>query len=70
MAERLRQSFARSLAAKAFARTGAYDAAIGSWFAEALGEPTPSRRVLAGTLADALRYGENPHQSGAFYRTS
>jgi phosphoribosylaminoimidazolecarboxamide formyltransferase / IMP cyclohydrolase len=58
------------LAAKAFARTGAYDAAIGSWFAETMGNLTPQRRVIAGTLADALRYGENPHQWGAFYRTS
>jgi len=62
--------FRKGLAAKAFARTGAYDAAIASWFAEALSDPTPARRVLAGTLADALRYGENPHQSGAFYRTT
>ena len=34
------------------------------------GQPHPSRRVIAGTLVDALRYGENPHQWGAFYRTS
>ena len=61
--------FRKALAAKAFARTGAYDAAIGSWFAETIGNLTPQRRVIAGTLADALRYGENPHQWGAFYRT-
>ena len=60
----------KELAAKAFARTGAYDAAIGSWFAETIGNLTPPRRVIAGTLADALRYGENPHQWGAFYRTA
>jgi phosphoribosylaminoimidazolecarboxamide formyltransferase/IMP cyclohydrolase len=58
------------LAAKAFARTGAYDSAIASWFAETMGELTPPRRVIAGTLAYTLRYGENPHQWGAFYRTS
>ena len=62
--------FRKELAAKAFARTGAYDAAIGSWFAETMGNLTPQRRVIAGTLVDALRYGENPHQWGAFYRTS
>ena len=62
--------FRKELAAKAFARTGAYDAAIGSWFAETMGNLTPPRRVIAGTLVDALRYGENPHQWGAFYRTS
>jgi phosphoribosylaminoimidazolecarboxamide formyltransferase/IMP cyclohydrolase len=60
----------KELAAKAFARTGAYDAAIGSWFAEAIGNLTPPRRVIAGTLVDTLRYGENAHQWGAFYRTA
>jgi phosphoribosylaminoimidazolecarboxamide formyltransferase/IMP cyclohydrolase len=62
--------FRQDLAAKAFARTAAYDAAIGAWFAETMGKHTPVRRVIAGTLVDALRYGENPHQWGAFYRTS
>ena len=58
------------LAAKAYARTGAYDAAISSWFAGVLGEDTPQTKVIAGTLAEALRYGENPHQTAAFYRTN
>jgi phosphoribosylaminoimidazolecarboxamide formyltransferase / IMP cyclohydrolase len=61
--------FRKGLAAKAFARTGAYDAAIASWFADVLGDLTPARRVLAGALLNALRYGENPHQWAAFYRT-
>jgi phosphoribosylaminoimidazolecarboxamide formyltransferase/IMP cyclohydrolase len=60
----------KSLAAKAFARTAAYDAAISSWFADTLGERTPKTKVIAGTLAEALRYGENPHQWAAFYRTN
>jgi phosphoribosylaminoimidazolecarboxamide formyltransferase/IMP cyclohydrolase len=60
----------KELAAKAFARTGTYDAAIGAWFADTIGDRTPAWRVVAGTLADALRYGENPHQWGAFYRTA
>ncbi len=59
----------RSLAAKAFGRTGAYDAAISTWFAGVEGEPNPATRLIAGRLAEALRYGENPHQSAAFYRT-
>ena len=59
----------KSLAAKAFARTARYDAAISSWFAATLGEHTPKTNVIAGTLAEALRYGENPHQWAAFYRT-
>jgi phosphoribosylaminoimidazolecarboxamide formyltransferase/IMP cyclohydrolase len=60
----------KSLAGKAFARTVAYDAAIAAWFAEQLGERAPSTTAIAGTLAEALRYGENPHQWAAFYRTS
>ncbi len=59
----------RRLAAKAFARTAAYDAAIGNWFARELNEPTPDYRAFAGRLIEKLRYGENPHQSAAFYRT-
>ena len=51
----------------AYARTGAYDAAVSSWMADAIGETAPRRRVIAGTLAQTLRYGENPHQQAAFY---
>ena len=51
----------------AYARTGAYDAAVSTWMAKAIGEPTPRRRVFAGTLRQEMRYGENPHQSAAFY---
>jgi phosphoribosylaminoimidazolecarboxamide formyltransferase / IMP cyclohydrolase len=58
------------LAAKAFARTAAYDAAIASWLAETAGERAPLQRVIAGTLVNPLRYGENPHQWAAFYRTN
>jgi phosphoribosylaminoimidazolecarboxamide formyltransferase / IMP cyclohydrolase len=58
----------RRLAAAAYARTGAYDAAIAGWFADRVGEQYPARFVYAGARAQALRYGENPHQSAAFYR--
>ncbi len=60
----------RRLAAKAYARTAAYDAAISAWFAATIGETAPAYRVLGGTLAEQLRYGENPHQWAAFYRTA
>lgn len=60
----------KALAAKAYARTAAYDAAISSWFANALGEQTPVWRSVGGRLAQALRYGENPHQQAAFFKTS
>ena len=59
----------RRLAAKAYARTAAYDAAIANWFAQRQADPAPSYRSIGGRLAEALRYGENPHQSAAFYRT-
>jgi phosphoribosylaminoimidazolecarboxamide formyltransferase / IMP cyclohydrolase len=59
----------RHLAAKAFARTAAYDSAIANWFASELNEITPDYRAFAGKLIEKLRYGENPHQAGAFYRT-
>jgi phosphoribosylaminoimidazolecarboxamide formyltransferase/IMP cyclohydrolase len=58
----------KRLAAAAYARTGAYDAAIARWFSGTLGEAYPRRLVFAGELAQTLRYGENPHQSAAFYR--
>ena len=60
----------RKLAAKAYARTGAYDAAISNWFAEMLHDEAPDYRAFGGKLIEALRYGENPHQSAAFYRSS
>ncbi|HUC62016.1 MAG TPA: bifunctional phosphoribosylaminoimidazolecarboxamide formyltransferase/IMP cyclohydrolase [Alphaproteobacteria bacterium] len=55
------------LAAKAFARTASYDAAIAAWFARTLGDAFPARLTLAATLKEVLRYGENPHQRAAFY---
>jgi phosphoribosylaminoimidazolecarboxamide formyltransferase/IMP cyclohydrolase len=57
------------LAAKAYARTASYDAAIATWFAAHLDDPAPTFRAVAGRLLEALRYGENPHQTAAFYRT-
>lgn len=60
-------AFRQRLAATAYAHTGAYDAAVSTWMANALGDATPRRRVFAGVLAQALRYGENPHQAAAFY---
>ncbi len=57
----------RRLAGEAYARTAAYDVAIAAWFAERRGEEFPRRLAFAGTLRQTLRYGENPHQSAAFY---
>ena len=58
----------RRLAAKAYARTAAYDAAISNWFAGELDTEAPDFRAFGGRLIQALRYGENPHQKAAFYR--
>ncbi|MDX2290012.1 MAG: bifunctional phosphoribosylaminoimidazolecarboxamide formyltransferase/IMP cyclohydrolase [Hyphomicrobiaceae bacterium] len=57
----------RALAAKAYARTAAYDAAIATWMAAQIDEPSPAWRSFAGRLGQELRYGENPHQQAAFY---
>jgi phosphoribosylaminoimidazolecarboxamide formyltransferase/IMP cyclohydrolase len=59
----------RRLAAKAYARTAAYDAAISNWFAAVLKNDAPDFRSLGGRLIQPLRYGENPHQTAAFYKT-
>ncbi|MFM2355906.1 MAG: phosphoribosylaminoimidazolecarboxamide formyltransferase [Pseudomonadota bacterium] len=59
--------FRQRLALTAYSRTAAYDAAVSGWMAGALGETAPRRRAFAGTLAQTLRYGENPHQQAAFY---
>jgi phosphoribosylaminoimidazolecarboxamide formyltransferase/IMP cyclohydrolase len=60
----------RTLAAQAFARTSAYDAAIATWFAAQNGVEYPPTTTLSGTLKQTLRYGENPHQSAAFYTST
>jgi len=58
----------RKFAAKAYAATAAYDAAIASWFAFAdQGERFPTTLPVALTKGPELRYGENPHQSAALY---
>lgn len=57
----------RQLAAKAFARCAAYDAAISNWFDERLALDAPDWRAVGGRLGQSLRYGENPHQTAAMY---
>lgn len=59
----------KRLAAKAYARTAAYDAAISNWFAEQLKIESPDFRSIGGRRIQALRYGENPHQQASFYKT-
>jgi phosphoribosylaminoimidazolecarboxamide formyltransferase / IMP cyclohydrolase len=58
----------RTLAARAFARTAAYDTAVAGWMGRTAGG-FPERLAVGGRLRQALRYGENPHQGAAFYAT-
>ncbi len=59
----------RALAAKAFALTAAYDSFVSGWLlAKDTQENLPPTIAFGGTLAQTLRYGENPHQSAALYR--
>ncbi len=61
-------AFRRQLAAKAYAATAAYDAAIAAWFARVdQGQHFPATLTLPHRLVTPLRYGENPHQRAALY---
>ncbi len=57
----------RRLAAKAYARTAAYDGAITAWLSGELGEDFAETHIVSGRRAGVLRYGENPHQQAALY---
>ncbi|MFY9287214.1 MAG: bifunctional phosphoribosylaminoimidazolecarboxamide formyltransferase/IMP cyclohydrolase [Alphaproteobacteria bacterium] len=59
--------FRKTLAAAAYAHTASYDSAVSSWFAAQLGENYPECMTLSAQKRQSLRYGENPHQSAAFY---
>ncbi|MGE5381036.1 MAG: bifunctional phosphoribosylaminoimidazolecarboxamide formyltransferase/IMP cyclohydrolase [Methylocystaceae bacterium] len=56
------------LALAAFSHTAQYDAMISSYLAGEAGVQFPATLSLAGEKLYDLRYGENPHQSAAFYR--
>ncbi len=60
-------TFRQAMAMTAYSRTAAYDAAVSGWMADQIGDDSPVRRAVAGSLQQTLRYGENPHQSAAFY---
>lgn len=61
--------FRKKLAAAAYAHTGSYDSAISAWFAGQLDQTHPETLNVTATLRQELRYGENPHQTAAFYTT-
>ncbi|GAB6891312.1 IMP cyclohydrolase [Geobacillus stearothermophilus] len=57
----------QQLAAKAFRHTAAYDAMIAEYLTGLAGEEYPETLTVTYTKKQSLRYGENPHQSAAFY---
>ena len=57
----------RRLASKAFAYTARYDASISTWFSQRTYDGFPPTWRDAYEKVSDLRYGENPHQSAAFY---
>jgi phosphoribosylaminoimidazolecarboxamide formyltransferase/IMP cyclohydrolase len=63
--------YRRRLAAKAFGHTSAYDAAVSRYLINVESpELFPDRLILTGERSQLLRYGENPHQSAAAYRSA
>jgi phosphoribosylaminoimidazolecarboxamide formyltransferase / IMP cyclohydrolase len=60
-----------TLARQAFSHTASYDMAVANWFGTVLEDQT-FPRWLGGAWVreDVLRYGENPHQSAAVYRST
>ena len=63
-------AFRQQLAQTAYARTADYDVSVSTWMAQQRGDIAPRRAGLSGKQKQTLRYGENPHQSAAFYATS
>jgi phosphoribosylaminoimidazolecarboxamide formyltransferase / IMP cyclohydrolase len=63
-------SFRKKLATTAFARTASYDAAIAQWMAQDIEMPFPAFAGFGGCKTQDLRYGENPHQKAAVYKSS
>ncbi|SDK36925.1 bifunctional phosphoribosylaminoimidazolecarboxamide formyltransferase/IMP cyclohydrolase [Sediminibacillus albus] len=58
----------KRLAAKVFRHTANYDAMIAGYFSEITGEKNPETYTITYEKVQTLRYGENPHQSAAFYK--
>jgi len=63
-------SLRRKLAGEAFQRTATYDQTIAAFFAATPDEKLPTKTTINLSKVSDLRYGENPHQIAALYRTS
>ena len=61
-------NFLKKMAYKAYAHTASYDASISAWMGEQEKDTNPKQMIEFGSLAQSLRYGENPHQRAAFYK--
>lgn len=57
-----------ALAAKVFRHTASYDAMIADYLTKKTGEKYPEKLTITFDKVQDLRYGENPHQSAAFYK--
>jgi len=66
---RTSEGLRKTLAAKAFSRTAAYDAVISTWFAQQQDDLLPEQLTVTAKRQQITRYGENPHQKAAFYRS-
>jgi phosphoribosylaminoimidazolecarboxamide formyltransferase/IMP cyclohydrolase len=67
---RVSPSTRRELATVAFREIAAYDIAIADWMSGESSSTLPSHLFIGAERVQDLRYGENPHQSGARYRTA
>ena len=59
--------FRKKLSQEAFNETAYYDSNISKYFNKIIDNRYPNKITFNGTLIGKLRYGENPHQSGALY---
>ena len=62
-------NFRKHMSAKAFGLTAYYDSVISNWFNDKLMIKFPENKTIYGSFVQELRYGENPHQKSAIYKT-
>jgi len=62
--------FRKFMSAKAFGLTAYYDSVVSNWLNNQLNIKFPEKKTMHGKLIEKLRYGENPHQHGALYKTT
>ena len=60
-------SFRQKMSEEAFSETAYYDSLVSNYFNKFNNNEFPKKKTIYGNLIEKLRYGENPHQSGAIY---